>query len=71
MDERMKEGKICDTCQKDQASEKIKVEDLNFTPTAEYYFCSIFCRNVFLNANKGHIKTKNYGNTTARLGVMG
>lgn len=56
----------CATCNDPGAVEKIRVLDLNFDPPAEYHFCCIFCRNVFLNANKGHIKPdRDYGNTTA------
>ena len=56
----------CATCNASDASPKIRVRDLSFDPPAEYFFCCIFCRNVFLNANKGHIKTdRDYGDTRA------
>jgi hypothetical protein len=61
----------CSTCQKDDALEKIRVRDMNLNPPAEYFFCSIFCRNVFINANREFIALdKNYGDTTARRGVI-
>jgi len=60
----------CSTCQESEADDKIRVMDMNFKPPAEYYFCCIFCRNVFINANKEFCKfDKDYGKTTARIGV--
>ena len=66
--------KTCSTCQESGALEKITVRDMNFDPPAEYFFCCIFCRNVFLNANKGLIlPDREYGDTTAKkiTGVPG
>jgi len=66
----MNENLTCSTCLDQGASESLLVEDQNFSPVAKYYFCSVLCRNVFLNANKGHIKTKDYGDTTVKVSGM-
>lgn len=67
----------CHTCQQHEASEKISVtavelEGHPLDPHEPFHFCSIFCRNVFVNNNKAHLKfSREYGNTTARIGMMG
>jgi hypothetical protein len=65
----------CATCKESEGLDGIKVVVLEdsgaaFDPPAEHHFCSWWCRNFFINANRPHVKfDREYGNTTATRGT--